>query len=336
MKVAGDNSGTLQEDAASVPRSWSDCALGTRGQTAATTRVKPEKLASPSAIGPGGADEPTLHRAADQVRSARVRIVEVALASFAVATGWGQASAEAIVAAAQPAAAPTSPATATALERTAAIVVSPGDVVTGEGSVGRDALRAVLAGITRASDIQAAIDVDVGAIAIDTGGRSAAGRVEPAATSLIGTAAIVTGDGNEIAGERGIGADADGAVTTAFPRSGVVLDAAAESVDAGGVTAASLVGAAAAPHVGAAIERAVEPEPVVGADEWGVGGHALAAIAARIARTKHGVMGRGAATHGPRQREERGSGSGEHAETLPPRATGGQHPGQTVESRIIH
>jgi hypothetical protein len=47
-------------------------------------------------------------------------------------------------------------------------------------------------------------------------------------------------------------------------------------------------------------------------------------------------MGRGAATRGPRQREERGSGAGKHAQALPPRATGGQHPGQAVESRIMH
>jgi hypothetical protein len=48
------------------------------------------------------------------------------------------------------------------------------------------------------------------------------------------------------------------------------------------------------------------------------------------------VMGRSGATRGPHQREERGSGSGQDAETLPPRMTGGEHPGQTVESCIIH
>ena len=241
--------------------------------------------ASAPAIGPGGADEPTLHRAADQVRSARVRIVVVAFASFAVTTGWGQAGAEAVVAAAQPAAAATVPATSTALLGTAAKVISLSDVVAGDGGVGRHALIAVLAGITRASNVYARIDRDIGAIAVDTGSRPAAGGVEPAATTLISAAAVIAGDRNEIAGERSIGADADGAVTTAFPRPGVVLDAAAESVDAGGVAATSLIEATAAPHVGAAIERAVVSDPVVGADEGGVGGHTLAAITARVART---------------------------------------------------
>src|SRR5688572_28870485 len=153
--------------------------------------------ASPSAIGPGGANESALHRAADQTRGARVWIVEVAVAPFVITAGWGRPSAEAVVAAAQPAAAAAIPSTAAALEGTTAIVVSPGDVVAGEGRVGRHALRAVLAGITRTSSIQAGIGRDVGAVAVDTGGRPAAGLVEPAATALIGAAAIVAGDRDE-------------------------------------------------------------------------------------------------------------------------------------------
>ncbi len=298
--------------------------------------ASPAADASPPAVGPGGADEPALHRAADQARRARVRIVEVALASFAVTAGWGQASAEAIIAAAQPAAASAIPAAATPLLGTAAKVVGLPDVFTGDRGIGRHALIAVLAGIPRASNVYARIDRDVGAKTVVTGGHPAAGRVEIAATTLVGAAAVIAGDSHEIAGEGSIGADADGAVTAAFAGSSEILDAAAESVDAGGLAAASLVGATAAPDVGAAVEGTVEGEPVVGADERGVGGDALAAIAARIARTKHGVMGRGAATRGPRQREERGSASGEHAETLPPRVTGGQHPGQAVKSCIIH
>ena len=291
-------------------------------------------MASPPAVSPGGADESALHGAADQVRSARVWIVEVALAACSVAAGWGPASAEAIVAAAQPAAASAVPATATALLGTAAKVIGLSDVFTGDRGIGRHALIAVLAGFTGSSNVSTRIDREVGTIAVDTSGRPAAGRVEPTATSLIGAAAIVTGDGDEITGERGIGAGADGVVTAAFARTGMVLDVAAESVDAGGVTAASLVGATAAPHEGAAVEWTVVRKPVVGADERGVGGQTLAAIAARIARTEHGLMGRGAATCRPRHRENRGS--GKHAETLPPRVTGGQRSGQAVEPRIFH
>ncbi len=249
--------------------------------------------------------------------------MEVALAAFAVTTGWGQARAEAVVAATQPAAASSIPAAAAALIGTAAKVVRLPDVVAGERGVGRHALVAVLAGITRASNVYARIDRDVGAKAVETGGRPAAGRIEIAATTLVATAAVIAGDSHENTGEGSIGADADGAVTAAFPRPRVVLDAAAESVDTGGVATASLVEATATPDIGAAIERAVQGEPVVGADERGIGGQALAAIAARIARTEHGMMGRGAATRRPRQREERGSDTDEHAEALPPRVTDG-------------
>lgn len=259
-----------------------------------------------------------MHRAADQARGARVRIVEVAVAPFAITACRWQTSAEAIIAAAQPAATAAIPAAAASLISAAAKVVGHTDVIAGERGVGRHALRAVLTRITRTSDIKAAIDVDVGAIAVDTGGRSAAGRIEPAATSLVGAAAIVTGDGNEIAGERGIGADADGTVTAALARSSVVLNAAAESVDAGGVAAASLVGTTAAPDVGATIERTVDGKPVVSADERGIGGHALAAIEAWITRTESRVMSGDATTRRPRQCEERGTGAGNDAESLSP------------------
>ena len=262
--------------------------------------------------------------------------MEVAVAPFAIAAGWGQTRAEAIVAAAQPATASTVPATATAVLGTAAKVISLPDVLAGDGSVGGHALIAVLAGITRTSNAHAVIDRDVGAIAVDARGRSAACRVEPAATSLIGAAAVITGGRDEIAGERSISASARGAVTTALSRPSKILDKAAEPIDTGGVAAASLVGATTTPHVGAAVERAVEREPIVSTDERGIGGQAVAAIEAWIARTESGVMGRDAATGRSRQGHESGSGAGKDADALPPRETGSQHPGQAIEPFIIH
>jgi hypothetical protein len=275
-------------------------------------------MSSP-AIGPSGADESTLHSAADEARRARTRIVEIAVTPFAITSCRWQTGAKAIIAAAQPAAASAIPATATALIGAAAKVVCLPDVVAGERGVGRYALRAILTRITRTRDIKAAIDVDVGAIAVDTSGRSTAGGVEPAATALVGTTAVITGNSHEITGEGRICANANGAIPAALTRPSVVLDKAAESIDASRVAAACLIEATAAPHVGAAIEWAVQREPVVGTDERGVGGQALAAIEAGIARTETGVMGRSATTRRPPQGEESCSGAGQHAEAVPPR-----------------
>src|SRR5215217_3960785 len=99
-------------------------------------------------------------------------------------------------------------------------------------------------------------------------------------------------------------------VATALTRPSNVLDTAAEPIDTGGVAAATLIEATTAPHVGTAVERAVERKPVVGTDERGIGGQALAAIEAWIARTESGVMGRGAATGRSRQGHESGSSAG--------------------------
>jgi hypothetical protein len=262
--------------------------------------------------------------------------VEIAVAPFAITACRWQTGAKAIIAAAQPAAASAIPATATALIGAAAKVVCLPDVVAGERGVGRHALRAVLTRITRTSDIKAAIDVDIGAIAVDTSGRPTAGGVEPAATALVGTTAVITSDGNEITGEGRICANANGAIAAALTRSSVVLDKAAESIDASRVAAACLIETTAAPHVGAAIEWAVQREPVVGTDERGIGGQALAAIEAGIARTETGVMGRSATTRRTREGKEGCSGAGQHAETVPPRETGGQGSGQAIESCAIH
>jgi hypothetical protein len=135
--------------------------------------------------------------------------VEVTFAAFAVTASWWRTSTEAIVAAAQPTAASTIPAAAAALIGTAAKVVSLPDIVTGDCGIGRHALVAVLAGITGSSNVYARIDRDVGAKAVVTGGRPAAGRVEIAATTLVGAAAVIAGDSHEIAGEGSIRADAD-------------------------------------------------------------------------------------------------------------------------------
>jgi hypothetical protein len=131
------------------------------------------------------------------------------------------------------------------------------DVIAGEHGVRRHALIAVLTGITRANNVYARIDRHVGAKAVVTGGCPTAGRVGIAATTLVGAAAVIAGDSHEIAGEGSIRADADRAVPTTVTRPSVVLDAAAESVDTGGVATASLVEATAAPDIGAAVERPV-------------------------------------------------------------------------------
>jgi hypothetical protein len=108
--------------------------------------------------------------------------VEVAFAPFAIAAGWGHTCAEAVVAAAQPAAASTVPAAGTALGGTAAIIVSHADVDAGERSIG-GAHGAVTTALTRPS-----IVLDTGAKPIDTGGGVATSLVETTAAPHVGAA----------------------------------------------------------------------------------------------------------------------------------------------------